>query len=472
VKHAFRPSVPGLFACICVAFVASSLAQAWDSVPPNWVHRVHPTNGLWYDLYIPYSDSLKAGRKYPMVLALHGCCRADDNDPGQVVVGVDNIYRQWHNYGGNTQSEPTWIVAPGSSSSWDTKRDRIFQIMDDLIREFPIDTQRVIITGFSMGGRGCFTFANARPRFFSAIIPAASALSGADDFVVNNVKDIPTWGGVCAGDSWCSAHELTVGPVRLANGDSRGNYRWVTGVNPIFERWDSTCHGESMGYLYGSARVGLTPVTWGLSRVNDGNPYPNVRFTSHEYNDTITAGLVHFAADARDNGQVTKVEFLLEHIGRNDRQVVATVTAPPWEADIWISGERMPVFRIDGSVNVWARAYDNGASQGLAMNKYSTDAIHVYTYGAVATARELARATARDAGIRCAVTREAVRVCITRDAAASVTLTRLDGTRAFRMETHGAGRFEVAREGLAPGSYVLGVVQGGLRVDLKLVLTE
>jgi len=464
--------LPKLLVIVCAALPLSAWAQAWDSVPPNWVHRVHPTNGLWYDLYIPSSGGIQPGSKYPMVLALHGCCRADDNDPGQVVVGVDNIYRQWHNYGANTQTEPTWIVAPGSATAWDTKRDRIFEILDDLITEFPIDTQCIIITGFSMGGRGCFTFANARPRFFSAIIPAAAALSGAGDFVVANVKDVPTWGGVCAGDSWCSAHELTVAPVRLANGDDRGNYRWVTGVNPIFERWDSTCHGESMGYLYGSSRVGLNPVSWGLSRVNDGNPYPNVRFTSHDHNDTIAAGLVRFAVDARDNGQITRVDFFLEHIGAYDRTIVASDSAAPWEADIWISGQRQPVFRVDGSVYVWARAYDNGANQGFTANKYSTDAMHIYTSGPATGTHDVARGLAHAAGMQCTVSRSAISVSVAGGARALVRLTGLDGAQVYAAALPGGGRCEIPRDNLAPGSYALQVVRDGAWLTRRLVLAE
>ncbi len=460
MRNVCRSMVSKVVVSVVFAVVGTAVAQ-WDLVPPNWVHRVHPTNDLWYDLYIPYPDSLEAGKTYPMVLALHGCCRANDDDPGEVVVGVDNIYRQWHNYGSNTQTEPTWIVAPGSMNNWDTKRDRIFEILDDLIVEFPIDTQRIIITGFSRGGRGSFTFANARPHFFSAIIPAAAALSDANDFVVDNIKGIPTFGGVCAGDDWCDNHELTVSPVRAANGDTRGNYRWVRGVNPIFERWDSTCHGESMGYLYGTNVVGMTPVSFGLSRVNDGNVYPNVRFTSHDHNDTIGAGLVRFAVDARDDGQITKVEFLREQVGRNDRQVVATVTEAPWEADIWISGERMPIFRIDGSVNIWARAYDNGSSLGYAMDKYSTDAVHLYTDGPALGTVQRTVGAAHRAGITFEQIPTAVRVLTSREEPMVVCVLRLDGTAVWATRREGAGAVEVAYERLASGTYLLEVVQAG-----------
>jgi hypothetical protein len=258
--------------------------------------------------------------------------------------------------------------------------------------------------------------------------------------------------------------------VRAANGDTRGNYRWVTGVNPIFERWDSTCHGESMGYLYGSSRVGLTPVSWGLSRINDGNPYPNVGFTSHSHGDTIAAGTVHFAVDARDNGQITKVDFYLEHVGRNDRTMMASVTAPPWETDLWVSGERMPVFRIDGSVNVWARAYDNGASQGFAANKYSTDAMRIFTSGPATGTRDVSRDLVHAAGVRYAVTQSSIRVTLGRDAPAVVKLVALDGTVAFATDMPGAGQCEIPRSDLASGSYVLQVLQNGMQVDPKVAL--
>lgn len=468
MKNASAARLPKLFLLVCAVALTSATAQ-WDLVPDNWVHRVHPTNGLWYDLYIPYDSLLEQGKTYPMVLALHGCCMSDDSDPGQVVVGVDAIYRTWHGYGGNTQLEPTWIVAPGSSGNWDDKRARLFEIMDDLIDEFPIDTQRIIITGFSMGGRGSFTFANARPDFFSAIIPAAAAIQSAGDFSIDNIKDIPTWGGVCSGDDWRDNHELSVSPVRASHGDDRGNYPFATGVNPRFNLFMQDGHGEAMSLLYGETVNGIGVTEWGLSRVNDGNIYPYVRFTSHAHEDTIDPGLIRFTVDARDDGAITKVEFYLKHSGINDQQLIATDTEAPWEADIFISGERNSIFHIDGSVDVYAIAYDNGLSQGYTMDKSQTAYIHVATTGATG-ARSARDAHRTMAGVSCATHDSNMRVTLSRPAPATIHLLTPNGRAVESTTAPGAGVHVLCTNGLSRGSYLLQVVQQGTTSTFRVTL--
>jgi predicted peptidase len=44
----------------------------------------------------------------------------------------------------------------------------VLQVIDTLIREFPIEEQRIYVTGQSMGGAGTWNIIANRPRFFAA----------------------------------------------------------------------------------------------------------------------------------------------------------------------------------------------------------------------------------------------------------------------------------------------------------------
>jgi hypothetical protein len=291
-----------------------------------------------------------------MVLSLHGCC-GDGINPGEVSVGGDPIYRAWHNNSFNTQSEPVFIVAPGIASGWSTYRTRIMQILNDLIAEFPIDTQRIIVTGFSMGGAGTMDYISATPTFFSAALPIAAAVGGPVNG--NLLKNVPIWGGVGDNDGWKDEHMMTVEPIRTANGDSRGAVPYVTGVNPRFDIYPNTGHGPGMEGLYTQAEV----VPWALSRVNDGNNYPNIRFTqaTPDHGQTLDAATtsVNVTATAFDDGgAIVKVDFFL------DGNPVSTDSEAPYEATV--NG------LTPGDHVIEATCTDNGTTQGFALSKTAT----------------------------------------------------------------------------------------------------
>src|SRR5213593_1435422 len=68
------------------------------------------------------------------------------------------------------------IIAPDSlGGSWDTaENDRaVTDLLDAAIDNYNIDIKKVVVTGFSMGGRGTWYFGSKYPGRFSAAIPMA-----------------------------------------------------------------------------------------------------------------------------------------------------------------------------------------------------------------------------------------------------------------------------------------------------------
>ena len=120
---------------------------------------------------MPYAVSVPAGydpaTPHPLILALH---------PG----GAQGSY-----YGGrNMQTifEPALrglnavVVAPDAPTrSWATDvSDRgVMALLEQILDEYAIDRTRILVTGFSLGGRGTWFFATRHPDFFTGAIPIA-----------------------------------------------------------------------------------------------------------------------------------------------------------------------------------------------------------------------------------------------------------------------------------------------------------
>jgi predicted peptidase len=64
-------------------------------------------------------------------------------------------------------------------------------LLDDAINRWPIDTNRIYITGFSMGGIGAWYFMIKLSEYFAAGAPIAFR---GDGWSPCSAKDIPIWG--------------------------------------------------------------------------------------------------------------------------------------------------------------------------------------------------------------------------------------------------------------------------------------
>lgn len=250
-----------------------ALAQA-NQRPSEYQFRERTSSGgetLKHVVYVP--RNLEQGRKYPLVIYLHGSC-------GECVTH-ERILREsglqwWHGYDRNVQREPTFLFAPaGGTGGWSgaARRQAVFEISDALLEEFPIDRQRIYLMGFSMGGAGIWNYLQQRPGFFAAANPQGAGGGVVDPEVVKNT---PIWATIGIDDSANSLERLTanVAQIRAANGDPRGALPWVTGVNPRFTIFPSTNHGGAQ------TRTQAIPelADWFYSQSNDGNVAPTVRF--------------------------------------------------------------------------------------------------------------------------------------------------------------------------------------------------
>jgi predicted peptidase len=154
------------------------------SFASNLFGQVKPIYGksdynFW--LYLPKDSILKS--KPPILIFLHG----------RSLSGSDlNMVRRYgviHEID-KGRTFPAIVIAPqvASGKSWEPKK--IKKVLEYVQSQYPTDTNRVYVTGMSLGGYGTLHFAGAYPE----LVTAAVALCGGGNVKdAYNLSQVPIW---------------------------------------------------------------------------------------------------------------------------------------------------------------------------------------------------------------------------------------------------------------------------------------
>ena len=163
-------------------------------------------------------EGCDAARKYPLVVFLHGAGERGTDNEKQLVHGVRPFVE-------NRDKYPCFLIAPQcpDGQKWvevDWSADTHTQpkepgevgrltlgLIETAIKELPVDSKRVYLTGLSMGGYGAWDLAARRPNLFAAIAPVCG---GADEATAPKIKDLPVW-------AFHGAKDTVVKPARSRN---------------------------------------------------------------------------------------------------------------------------------------------------------------------------------------------------------------------------------------------------------------
>ncbi|MBS1974794.1 MAG: prolyl oligopeptidase family serine peptidase [Bacteroidetes bacterium] len=157
---------------------------------------------LNYRLLFPDADNM---RKYPLVVFLHGSGERGNDNEAQLKWGAMNFASDK-----NMALHPAIVIAPQcpekmswSNVSWQRdKSEAILQaapskpmelvigLIHQLEKTMPIDTNRIYITGLSMGGFGTYDAIERYPNLFAAAVPVCG---GGDITKAASIAHIPIW---------------------------------------------------------------------------------------------------------------------------------------------------------------------------------------------------------------------------------------------------------------------------------------
>ena len=219
---------------VTLLLMAAFMLTTSNAAEPILEARVFKPEGseksLKYRILVP---KIEADERLPVILCLHGAGeRGDDNAKhlgyfvpmwsGENATKYRAIFvvpqapndQLWASYGWSTKFNNDMQPEPSQSMQL------VRQLVDRLIKELPIDANRVYVTGLSMGGYGTWEFAQRYPELVAA---AAPVCGGGDPSLADRIKHVPVWAfhGAKDGVVKLEASEVAIEALKKAGAEPK-----------------------------------------------------------------------------------------------------------------------------------------------------------------------------------------------------------------------------------------------------------
>lgn len=136
-----------------------------------------------YLLFLPQEYGKDPAKKWPVILFLHGAGERGADINRVKAHGPPNIVEQKKDF-------PFIVISPQCPEGqwWDPQV--VVALLDEVSAAHAVDTDRVYLTGLSMGGYGTWETAIRYPDRFAAIAPICG---GGIPYRVGAIRHVPTW---------------------------------------------------------------------------------------------------------------------------------------------------------------------------------------------------------------------------------------------------------------------------------------
>jgi predicted peptidase len=138
---------------------------------------------LHYWLYLPNAKDMGETEKPPLMLFLHGAGERGDNLEVVKKHGPPKLVAAKPDF-------PFILISPQCPRNERWQPAQLAQLVDHVAKIQNADTNRLYVTGLSMGGYGTWALAAAYPDKFAA---AAPICGGGDTASAEKLKDLPLW---------------------------------------------------------------------------------------------------------------------------------------------------------------------------------------------------------------------------------------------------------------------------------------
>lgn len=229
------------------AFADYVLGQPDFGSDPIIQQEIYDAATLNYLMFIPRDTTALVNEKYPLIISLHGIGERGSDLWKVKGEGLPKILD-----GKNTF--PFIVVSPQcpSTTEWyynDGVQQMVNKMIDSVIARYPVDTNRIYLTGLSMGGIGTLDLAIRYPKRFAALIPIAFRIE--DGWNLCAIKDIPMW----------AFHGERDDIIPISKAQAVVNALVVCGGNPLFTIYPDLYH-DSWTRTYNNPDI----YTWLLSK--------------------------------------------------------------------------------------------------------------------------------------------------------------------------------------------------------------
>lgn len=199
---------------------------------------IHRENN-WIFPFVAYEPEGMT-RKLPLVIQLHGAGERGEGGEDLDLVEV------WGFPGmAKTGEYPCMFVFPQcpKDTFWAARVESILKFIDQLVEHYDIDTDRIYLTGLSMGGYGTWYTAMAAPDRFAAIAPVC----GGGMAWNADVLTMPVWAFHGAEDKSVSVFSSDEMVERMQNCGLNVRYTRLEGVG--HNVWLNAYNDELLNWL-------------------------------------------------------------------------------------------------------------------------------------------------------------------------------------------------------------------------------
>jgi len=178
-----------IFAFSLIFFPGCQSQRSADKTPVGQTHQSFEkeivkhlkANYLFFLPEAYYEDNEKS---WPMILFLHGSGERGDSLDLVKIHGPAMIVETKKDF-------PFIVISPQLSAEEDGWSPELLkELVDDMVKKYRIDRERMYLTGLSMGGRGTWSMAIEYPGLFAAIAPVCGPVN---DRRIHRLKDTPVW---------------------------------------------------------------------------------------------------------------------------------------------------------------------------------------------------------------------------------------------------------------------------------------
>ena len=195
-------------AIICALGIGRGTSSAQVKIETGFLDRFITLGGVQYHYQVYVPSVYTPVHSWPVILFLHGAGERGRDGLLQTQVGLGAAIRA------NASRYPALVVFPQSPSDslWVGVPARMaMAALGKTMEEFRVDSDRVYLTGLSMGGNGTWYLAYRNPSMFAAIVPVCgwvtpfnpwmargeSVVSGDSaapfSFLARRLSSVPIW---------------------------------------------------------------------------------------------------------------------------------------------------------------------------------------------------------------------------------------------------------------------------------------
>ena len=213
--------------------ISSTFSQSEKQTNHNFQKEIKKTISVNYLLYLPreYTDR---DTLFPLVLFLHGSGERGNDLEKVKIHGLPMLIEEGKDF-------PFIVVSPQCPENMFWDNDVLSGLLDEIQSSFRVDTNRIYVTGLSLGGNGTWSLALAEPNRFAAIAPVCgwSVPSAAC-----TLKDLPIWTFHGDKDNVVpfSSSELMVNRLKACD----GNVKFTVYKNGNHNAWTETYNNEEL----------------------------------------------------------------------------------------------------------------------------------------------------------------------------------------------------------------------------------